>query len=424
MAKTNFEMMQELADLAKVHGPAGDAIVTDPEVDQTIDSPTGKVVMGKAPNPSPTYRYRFQDGTYLDVKTGGTATAVDYSVVGGTAGIKPGAASTIDVVNVPGKGQVAVDTSTLKPGQVAPGTEPVTAAPAAPDLSTTARNIWAKLPDGTMGWTPNPNYVAPRDPVADAINSRAPVTTPAQLKANAIAQGEALDQLNAARLARGEILGPADEAALKSKYDMIAAEYAASVNQLAAETKTREATDTATTLWDRGAADREAARLLAQSGETRANAGETRAQQAEARAAQQAHFTQTQAQAGVYTAQAEQGQGIVDQATKLGVRISGDEYKALYFDPHARALALLGQAMAGTDFDPHARALGLIGQQMQPAQAVPVAPSAVPQIYDSNPSGSGMGGQDPTAQNWVSDGMGGGHWVAPTVGPPRAPTLN
>lgn len=33
-----------------------------------------------------------------------------------------------------------------------------------PDLSTTARQIWGKQPNGAMGWVENPNYVAPQGP--------------------------------------------------------------------------------------------------------------------------------------------------------------------------------------------------------------------------------------------------------------------
>jgi len=296
--------------------------------------------------------------------------------------------------------------------------------------------------------------------VAAAIASRAApahVTTPAELKANAIAQGEALDQLNAARLARGEILGPADEAALKSKYDMIAAEYTASVNQLAAETKSKETADTATTLWDRGAADREAARLLAQSGETRLAAGETRAQGAEARAALTARQTP---QIAALKDQMTQAQANVASSIKLGIAPTRGMANAPY-DAYARMQAILNEQPAQV-------------AQLQPQQAPtapqvtapPTAPTAAPQIYDSSPQGSSIGGQAPNVptplwqQGPAATGMANDQtslwgqdkptqslflstynndpilasqmWAkqhnappqAPTVGPPRAPTLN
>lgn len=285
------------------------------------------------------------------------------------------------------RGKVVQDMNALKSGDVIPGTETPAAAPPKPDVNTTTRTIpW--LNPATNQWEdkPNANYVPPRDPVADAIASRAPVTTPEQLKANAIAQGEALDQLNAARLARGEILGPADEAALKSKYDMIAAEYTAAVNKL-----------TADTAWARGEQGRADAAALAKSTDARAQAADTRA-------AQQQKVQQAQVQADAYNQQATEGQGMLGQGIKLGVAPSAEAVQQMYFDPHKRALDVLAQAMAGPEFDPNARALSLIGQQMQPAQA-PYTPLSMPAAPTITPV------QGVTTQ------------ATPTITYPRAPML-
>lgn len=89
-APTGSPTQQRFDAVVAAKGDPISIVPRDPEITTEVDEvnflgdPTGKKTTRKTPNPTPTYRYTFRDGTYLDVKSS-QAGAGEHQLVGGTA---------------------------------------------------------------------------------------------------------------------------------------------------------------------------------------------------------------------------------------------------------------------------------------------------------------------------------------------------
>lgn len=124
-------------DLDRILAAKGDPVNVK-ELPNEVDKIIAGTVVGKQPDPQPTMRMTFRDGTYLDVKYGGRAPTSSAS----------------DVLGV--TGTALASTAKDKPKGDIVGS------------NTTDQWIVRQLPDGTISRTPNPNYVKPKEPTKPA----------------------------------------------------------------------------------------------------------------------------------------------------------------------------------------------------------------------------------------------------------------
>ena len=351
---TPEEFAAYLQDLAAQHGgQLGEPRIIDPTVDEMIKTPTGEVKTGGSkPNPTPTYEYRFKDGTIIRAKGSGgdphSSTPATIEIVGGSAGVDPTAESGAKTVNTP-DGRTLQWNPETKRYDIEVGKKE--SADPTPAVTTTAKQIWAKKPDGTMGWVDNPNYVPPK---AEKPFEQEKKETVEMILAEGAAKAKLIFDQRQKEYELGIVETPEQKRQRDYEIAMLTEEYKAKVAKARSDEE-----------WERGAAGRASA--------------EARANSAEQRAIQSQQMQRNQAQAGIYSKQAEAGMSAIDRAVGVGVAPTALAMQGMVFDPRARALDLIGQAMQGTDFDPRTRALDLIGGQLQP-QAPMAAPTTAPRL--------------------------------------------
>jgi hypothetical protein len=333
---TPEEFAAYLQDLAAQHGgQLGEPRIIDPIIDETIMTPTGEVKTGGSkPNPTPTYEYRFKDGTTIRAKGSGgdphSSTPAIIEIVGGNAGVDPTAESGAKTVNTADGRTLQWNPETKRYDIEVGKKESVDPTPA---VTTTAKQIWARKPDGTMGWVDNPNYVPPK------------AEKPFEQQ-----KKETVEMILAEGAAKAKLI-----------FDQRQKEYELGIVETPEQKRQR---------------DYEIAMLTE---EYKAKVAKARSDEEWARAIQSQQMQRNQALAGIYSKQAEAGMSAIDRAVGVGVAPTALAMQGMVFDPRARALDLIGQAMQGIDFDPRARALDLIGGQLQP-QAPMAAPTTAPRL--------------------------------------------
>lgn len=201
--------------------------------------------------------------------------------------------------------------------------------------------ILTRQPDGSLKQEPNPNYRPPQ--------GRPPQKTAKQIHDEEFAKLEAAGEFLKWKRDNGYEVSAKELQELKQKGDQL--------------------------LQDMQAA-------AAMERQTQQQAYDLPFKQAEQqRADQTLQLQQRQSQGNTLMKRAEAGQALLDKAVGLGIAPSREAINELYFDPHRRALDLLGQAMTAPTFDPHTRALDLIGQQQAAAQNFSGQATVAPSVY-------------------------------------------
>lgn len=222
-----------------------------------------------------------------------------------------------------------------------------------PTISTTAKQIWGKLPDGTMGWVSNPNF---KEPVP--AQGRKPLSeTLAEIEATANARVEADLQFIAEQVAMGYIELPEAKRQADLLKEQTFAQTQGDIAKALAQEQSRLRDEEAAAFFERdrpfkeGQLDVQRGNLDVQRGNldvSRGNLDVSRGQLDVQRG--QAEQARRQAQATLLGKQAEQGQGMVNSLVQGGIAPSMASVRAAW-SPLQAALKILNAPMgqAATD---------------------------------------------------------------------------